>query len=230
MILQILPLTSSDTYSAPSGPTATPTGRWGASVALAGGSAPAKPRREFFTSASGCALHPIWHPGYSLAVGARSDRSVVAVHERAVLRSVCRLQWGVVTGSRRVVGRVRRDQRAAALVAAAAQSLDQCPLATHWAWSALGFGVPCPTTSFTAGLLMLAMPRSRGLSIIPVSWCVIGGSAAFLLGVRADYALPIAGIAMAIYWMQRSTNARTVEPAANATRLNNSWQGPDLVV
>jgi hypothetical protein len=73
------------------------------------------------------------------------------------------------------------------------------------------FGVPCPTTIFTAGLLMLATPRSWRLSLIPVVWSVIGGSAALLLGVRADYALPIAGIALAIFSTQRNSDARTVQ-------------------
>ena len=72
------------------------------------------------------------------------------------------------------------------------------------------FGVPCPTTIFTAGVLMLATPRSWRLSIVPVMWSVIGGSAANLLGVRADYALPIAGLAVAIFSMQRSTPGRMV--------------------
>ena len=43
VILQILPLTSSDTYSAPSGPTARPIGRWGASVGAASGAPPENP-------------------------------------------------------------------------------------------------------------------------------------------------------------------------------------------
>ena len=72
------------------------------------------------------------------------------------------------------------------------------------------FGVPCPTMIFTAGVLMLATPRSWRLSIIPVMWSVIGGSAASLLGVRADYALPIAGIALAVFSLQRRSDARTV--------------------
>ena len=61
------------------------------------------------------------------------------------------------------------------------------------------FGVPCPTTIFTAGMLMLATPRWWRLAAIPVIWSVIGGSAAFLLGVRADYALPIAATALAVF-------------------------------
>jgi hypothetical protein len=67
------------------------------------------------------------------------------------------------------------------------------------------FGVPCPTTIFTSGMLMLASPRSWRLSIVPVSWSLIGGSAAFLLGVGADYALPVAGIALAIFSAQGSS-------------------------
>jgi hypothetical protein len=61
------------------------------------------------------------------------------------------------------------------------------------------FGVPCPTTIFTAGVLMLAMPRSWSLSTVPVIWSAIGGSAAFLLGVHADLALPVSGVALAIH-------------------------------
>ena len=61
------------------------------------------------------------------------------------------------------------------------------------------FGLPCPTTIFTAGLLLLAAPRSGTLAIVPIIWSVVGGSAAFLLGVSADYALPVAGAALAVF-------------------------------
>jgi hypothetical protein len=67
------------------------------------------------------------------------------------------------------------------------------------------FGLPCPTTIFTVGVLMLATPRCWSLSVVPVIWSAIGGSAAFLLGVRADVALPIAGIALAMFSVQRTT-------------------------
>jgi hypothetical protein len=66
------------------------------------------------------------------------------------------------------------------------------------------FGLPCPTTIFTAGLLLLALPHSRILAIVPIVWSVIGGSAAFLLGVSADYALPVAGAALAVFELQES--------------------------
>ena len=66
------------------------------------------------------------------------------------------------------------------------------------------FGVPCPTTIFTAGVLMLATPRFWSLSTVPVIWSAIGGSAAFVLGVPADVALPVAGVALAIFSMRRT--------------------------
>jgi hypothetical protein len=78
------------------------------------------------------------------------------------------------------------------------------------------FGVPCPTTIFTAGLLMLATPRIWRFSIIPIIWSGIGGSAAFLLGVRADYALPISGVALAVYSFRRTTRESTI----SSTRLS----------
>ena len=87
--------------------------------------------------------------------------------------------------------------------------------AQHLTWSRMPtFGVPCPTTIFTAGLLMLANRASWRLSIIPVIWSVIGGSAASLLGVRADYVLPIAGLALAIFTVLEP-NAQRSRSAAN---------------
>jgi hypothetical protein len=72
-------------------------------------------------------------------------------------------------------------------------------------WRIPTFGLPCPTTIFTAGVLMLATPRYWSLSTVPVIWSAIGGSAAFLLGVHADVALPLAGVALAVFSMWRTT-------------------------
>jgi hypothetical protein len=61
------------------------------------------------------------------------------------------------------------------------------------------FGLPCPLTIVTAGFLVLVRGRIPPLiSVVPVVWAAIGGSAAFLLGVPADLALPIAGFALAV--------------------------------
>ena len=54
------------------------------------------------------------------------------------------------------------------------------------------FGVPCPTTILTLGLLLVAEPPSWTLAAIPIVWALVGGSAALLLGVQADLMLFVA--------------------------------------
>ena len=93
------------------------------------------------------------------------------------------------------------------------------------------FGLPCPTTIFTAGVLMLATPRYWSLSVVPVIWSAIGGSATFLLGVYADIPLPITGIALAIFSVRRTTpeQLRAVEPfQVNAHQGGASCASPTL--
>lgn len=51
------------------------------------------------------------------------------------------------------------------------------------------FGVPCPTTIFTAGLLLTCARTPVVLTIVPILWSLVGGSAALLLGVTADVVL-----------------------------------------
>jgi hypothetical protein len=61
------------------------------------------------------------------------------------------------------------------------------------------FGVPCPTTLFTVGALLVARSSApRWLGLIPLAWTVVGGSAAFLIGVRADLALPVSGAVLLV--------------------------------
>lgn len=61
--------------------------------------------------------------------------------------------------------------------------------------SAPTFGVPCPTTIFTFGLLLLApAPRPRVLIIIPAVWALLGFSAAIQLGMWEDLGLVVAAI------------------------------------
>lgn len=62
------------------------------------------------------------------------------------------------------------------------------------------FGVPCPTTLLTMGvLLLLSRTEARMLGVIPLLWALVGGSAAWLLQVRADLALPVGGLLLLGY-------------------------------
>ncbi|WP_336518158.1 DUF6064 family protein [Pollutibacter soli] len=58
------------------------------------------------------------------------------------------------------------------------------------------FGLPCPTTIFTFGILMwLDKKTPIGILVIPFIWSIIGFFAALQLGIREDTGLLIAGIA-----------------------------------
>jgi uncharacterized protein DUF6064 len=66
------------------------------------------------------------------------------------------------------------------------------------------FGVPCPTTILTIGLLLLVDgPIPLPLAVVPALWSVVAGSAAFTLGMPVDLALPVAGVLLAIALLQR---------------------------
>ena len=57
------------------------------------------------------------------------------------------------------------------------------------------FGLPCPTTIFTIGVLaFLVKPYPRSALVVPVLWCLVGVQAAFLLGVPQDFGLGVAGV------------------------------------
>jgi hypothetical protein len=61
------------------------------------------------------------------------------------------------------------------------------------------FGLPCPTTLFTVGLLaFLRRPFPAPVLVVPLLWAGIGASAAFGLGVREDLGL-IAAALVAVY-------------------------------
>ena len=58
------------------------------------------------------------------------------------------------------------------------------------------FGVPCPTTIFTLGLLVWGMPSlPKRLVVIPLAWSVVATSAAVGLGMTEDFGLLAAAVA-----------------------------------
>ncbi len=57
------------------------------------------------------------------------------------------------------------------------------------------FGLPCPTTIFTMGLLAcLVRPYPRGVFVVPVLWSLVGVQAAFLLSVPQDLGLAVVAV------------------------------------
>ncbi len=57
------------------------------------------------------------------------------------------------------------------------------------------FGLPCPTTIFTIGMLAMAVgSKVRFALVVPILWSLVGGQAAFLLDVPPDWGLVVAGL------------------------------------
>lgn len=94
-------------------------------------------------------------------------------------------------------------------------------LAVYPAWSSAAghgypemptFGLPCPTTIFTLGLLAwLVRPHPRGPLVVPTLWCAVGMQAALLLGVLQDLGLVAAGAVGVALWV---TARSAPEPAS----------------
>jgi len=68
------------------------------------------------------------------------------------------------------------------------------------------FGLPCPTTIFTIGLLFWAEPpMPKLLLVIPILWAALGAPAAFQFGVREDIGLIVAGLLAIVLLVHRTT-------------------------
>lgn len=99
-----------------------------------------------------------------------------------------RLDFKLTPGTRPVVGCVLV---AFSLIVYPAWSVH----AGHGYPSLPTFGLPCPTTIFTVGLLsFLTTPYPRSPLVVPVLWCLVGAQAVLLLGVPPDSGLIVAGI------------------------------------
>jgi hypothetical protein len=73
------------------------------------------------------------------------------------------------------------------------------------------FGLPCPTTIFTFGILLFNKGKLPfGLIVIPVIWSLIGFAAALKLGIYEDTGLLIAGIVTVILAFYRRKNFQSM--------------------
>jgi len=78
------------------------------------------------------------------------------------------------------------------------------------------FGLPCPTTIFTLGLLLWAMPRIPVyVVVVPLAWSFIGVCAALSLSITEDVGLLIAGLMATLLIVFRKTKSgAAVDPLA----------------
>ena len=110
--------------------------------------------------------------------------------------------------------RFRADARGACAAAIIAYSLIVYPVLGHL-WGRVypvspTFGLPCPTTIFTFGLLLGAEGEGRSrLLPIPLAWAVVGTAGALTLGVTEDYALAVTGLLSTALIISRNQKLRS---------------------
>jgi hypothetical protein len=76
------------------------------------------------------------------------------------------------------------------------------------------FGLPCPTTIFTIGVMLwAARPLPRVAWIAPLLWAAVATSAAVQLGMREDYGLTIAALAAAALLLAHPRRRLAAAPA-----------------
>jgi hypothetical protein len=69
----------------------------------------------------------------------------------------------------------------------------------HGYFASPTFGVPCPTTIFTVGILHFTdLQFPRFILAIPLAWSAVGSFAAAFLAVPQDLGLSVAGIALLV--------------------------------
>lgn len=71
------------------------------------------------------------------------------------------------------------------------------------------FGLPCPTTIFTLGILLYYQKLTVKLFLIPVIWSAIGFTAALKLGIYEDTGLIISALlVITAFYLSRRANAQ----------------------
>ena len=76
------------------------------------------------------------------------------------------------------------------------------------------FGLPCPSTIFTFGVLVWCVrPVPWSLLVVPLVWTVVAVSGAIAFGIVEDFALPIAAVATLVVLLRRvSRDSTTATP------------------
>ena len=98
------------------------------------------------------------------------------------------------------------------------------------------FGLPCPTTIFTLGLLLWTEPPVPRLPLlVPLAWSAFGASAALQLGVWEDLGLVVAGLVTGLLTLvlaragggpaRSDASATTTAPAGHPQPVRRALEG-----
>jgi len=92
------------------------------------------------------------------------------------------------------------------------------------------FGLPCPTTMLTLGLLLWTEPHvPRRLVAIPVLWSIVGVMAAIRFGATEDYALLVSGLLASCVLIATNRPSASRRDATRNVRRAEPIRHPDSV-
>ena len=127
----------------------------------------------------------------------------------------------------------RLDARGAAAAALVLYALLGYPLVAavsgHSFPALPTFGVPCPTTIFTLGMLLWSTaPISRHLLVVPSAWAVLGITAIPAFGMWEDVGLLLAGTLTLVFLFRRTAtpgeSTGATRPPSAEPRVGPGWR------
>lgn len=78
------------------------------------------------------------------------------------------------------------------------------------------FGLPCPTTIFTLGMLILSLNRLQWyIYLFPLLWSIVGVTAAINLSITEDFALGVSGAIALVFLLLKIKRPASTQPAEN---------------
>ena len=157
---------------------------------------------------------------YHLAFFSSIDGAALLFAALFLLEAVLLFAIGVSRG--RLAFRVRADGAGLAGAAMVVYALIVYPLLGygfgHHYPASPTFGVPCPTTIFTLGILLWAAPPVPwSVLVVPIVWAVVATVAALDLGMREDLGLTLAAIVTpGVTWLRGRRERRRANETTNA--------------
>lgn len=142
---------------------------------------------------------------YHLVYFSRINKAAMVFGTLFIIQAAIFLYFGLIKN--KLCFRLKTDKYGITGIILNVFALLIYPLLGYW-WghiypSSPTFGLPCPTTIFTFGILLFSVSKiSPWVLIIPFLWSLIGFSAAVSLGIQEDTGLVVAGllsIAMILY-------------------------------
>ena len=149
---------------------------------------------------------------YHLVYFSRINKVALVFGTLFIIQAIIFLYFGLIKN--KLSFRLKTDKYGITGIVLIVFALLIYPLLVYW-WghiypSAPTFGLPCPTTIFTFGILLSSVSKISGwVIIIPFLWSLLGFSAAFSLGIKEDTGLLVAGLFSIVMIVYRNKSFKT---------------------